>query len=104
VSDEWPAPYEYQGRPTAWTRLTRSFGEPIRHRHACPECYEHRYCTAPCRLEPDLEDEDGTPCGSHMVCAECDTTWTAVENALIADKSPPMDSSLQLELDLDLSA
>jgi hypothetical protein len=104
VKDDWPPPYEYQGRPTAWARLSRNVGDPIHHRHPCPECYQYKLCTDVCTLEPDLEEEDGTPCGSHMVCAECDQIWTAVEDGIIADAMAEMDFSQQLELDLDLGA
>lgn len=69
--DEWPPPYEYIGRPTAWTRIVRNYGDPIRHRHSCPECYDSWTCTYPCTLEPDLEDR-GEPFGSHTVCDQCE--------------------------------
>jgi len=48
--------------------------EPIPHVHACPECYEYMPCEMPdCALEPDLELDDGTPCGSHCVCDTCES-------------------------------
>lgn len=72
MKDEWPPPYEYVGsRLTWWARIARDFGDPIAHRHSCPECYEHVLCTESCTLEPDLEEDDGTPYGSHMVCRTC---------------------------------
>jgi hypothetical protein len=102
--DEWPPPYEYVGTPNAWNRITRDVGDPIPHRHACPECYEQKPCTQPCTLEPDLEGEDGTPYGSHMLCSACDAKYTAIETAILAGDGPSaeveMDYSNQLELDL----
>lgn len=44
---------------------------PIPHVHACPECYEYVPCEMECALEPDLELDDGTPCGAHCVCDAC---------------------------------
>ncbi len=107
MNDEWPPPYEYVGTPTAWTRVARDFGDPIPHVHHCPECYERRRCSEPCTLEPDLEESDGTPCGSHMVCLDCDRKWTLVENAIFGaseqtknDLDNEVFRALQLELDL----
>lgn len=106
MKDEWPTPYEYQGRPTAWARLSRNVGDPIRHLHACPECYEHKWCTQACTLEPDLEESDGSPCGSHTVCVACEKNWAAVEDGILADAIAEMDYSqqLRLEFDIDLGA
>lgn len=107
MTDEWPPPYEYIGRPTAWTRLTREFGDPVPHRHACPECYEHKDCTYPCTLVFDLEDTDGVPYGSHMVCWSCDQKIEIIENAILAahdevtkEEDRAVFDSRQLELDL----
>lgn len=69
-ADQWPPPWEYLGRPTAWTRVARSFGDPVLHKHSCPECYDHWDCSDRCTLEPDLEDE-GVPFGSHYECEPC---------------------------------
>jgi len=61
----------YRGRPTFWHFLLDA-EDPVPHVHACPECYEHVPCDDPrCTLEPDLELDDGTPAGSHMVCDAC---------------------------------
>lgn len=60
----------YRGRFTFW-HLLLDPENPIPHVHACPECYEHVPCTMACALEPDLELDDGTPAGSHMVCGGC---------------------------------
>ena len=54
----------------AWSKLFEP-DEVCPHVHACPECYEHVPCTMNCTLEPDLELDDGTPCGSHCVCERC---------------------------------
>ena len=53
--------------------LSEPDGRPPWHFHACPECYEHVRCYNPrCTLEPDLELDDGSPCGSHCLCPACD--------------------------------
>lgn len=45
---------------------------PRPHVHRCPECYADAACFyARCDIEPDLALEDGTPCGSFVVCAAC---------------------------------
>ena len=83
---DWPPPYEYQGRPTAWQRVSREFGEPVPHFHHCPECYESKRCLFPCTLEPDLEEEHG-PYGSHMVCRQC-APWKFDEAPLLPPQIP----------------
>ena len=70
TEDDWPPPYEYLGRPTAWARLVREFGAPVPHTHNCPECYERAACSERCTLEPDLED-NGVPSGGYMECRRC---------------------------------
>lgn len=109
--DEWPPPYEYRGRTTAWTRIARNAGrDPARHRHACPNCYEHKWCELPCTLEPDLEEEDGTPCGSHMICAECEREMEIIDTSILAGepRAPTKEDMEALEragqLVLDLGA
>lgn len=57
--------------PNLWQRIAYEPGEPVRHVHACPECYEDEACTENCTIEPDLEREDGTPAGSHLECSRC---------------------------------
>jgi hypothetical protein len=89
--DEWPPRYPYLGaRPTVWRRLLYTPGEPIRHKHACPECYEHVWCTYPCTIEPDLEDDrTGTLFGAHCVCDPCQRVVEdrlRVEEALLNGK------------------
>jgi hypothetical protein len=101
--DDWPPPYEYLGRPTAWVRVIHDFGEPVRHRHACPDCYDHWECTERCTLEPDLEADDGTPHGSHYLCAECEHRSEILERGILAGEprtDEPFVDDLQLELDL----
>ncbi len=61
-----------------WYRLVYEPGDPIKHYHACPVCYEYKPCHMACTLEPDLERNDGSPCGSHMVCSE-DCSWEAAD-------------------------
>jgi len=103
VTEDWPPPYEYLGRPTAWVRVIHDFGEPVRHRHACPDCYDHWDCLDRCTLEPDLEDEDGTPHGSHYLCPSCEHRSDLVERWILAGMQPGCDgfvSDRQLELDL----
>lgn len=42
-----------------------------RHVHPCPLCYAYRGCYQPCTILPELQLDDGTPSGSHHVCARC---------------------------------
>jgi hypothetical protein len=64
----------YRGRPTFWTILLDPEGTgPVSHVHSCPECYEYVPCTMACALEPDLELDDGTPCGAHCICDRCES-------------------------------
>lgn len=70
TEDDWPPPYEYLGRPTAWSRLVHEYGDPVLHTHNCPECYERVTCLEQCTLEPDLED-NGVPSGNYMECRRC---------------------------------
>ena len=54
-------------------------------------------------MEPDLEEEDGTPRGSHAICAQCEREFEVVENALLETPREKMDALVaagQLELDL----
>lgn len=41
------------------------------HVHTCPECHEDLPCEQTCAVEPDLEREDGTSRGLHVVCDAC---------------------------------
>lgn len=52
-----------------WNRLAYEPGKPIRHVHSCPCCYTHAVCYGECTLEPDLEQDDGTPSGAHFPCS-----------------------------------
>lgn len=42
------------------------------HVHRCPVCAEPVPCEDSCTIEPDLVLDDGTPCGLHHICEECE--------------------------------
>ena len=41
------------------------------HVHRCPRCYGHEACGMDCAIEPDLQLDNGTPCGDYEVCSAC---------------------------------
>jgi hypothetical protein len=73
---------EFPDGGNVWLKILLDPGErPPRHFHSCPECYRHFLCYDPrCTLEPDLELDDGSPSGSHCLCATCnpmpELDWT----------------------------
>ncbi len=70
-----------------WALLRYSPGEPIAHKHHCPNCYETPWCSYPnCALEPDLELDDGTPCGAHICCSpQCQKEQDLEERAYLVE-------------------
>ncbi len=42
------------------------------HVHTCPECNDHVPCEMTCSSFTDMDLDDGTPRGAHVVCADCE--------------------------------